>query len=308
MTNEISPVQAGTDLLPSVSVVIPTVGRKSLSNAIRSAQRQLDCSIEVIVVLDKIENEPAVKALCAKMDAIYLPGTGLGAPSARNIGLSYASGDYIGYLDDDDEWVPEKCSVQISQIRLQVNPDQCFSVALSNFRSSQNQIVQVQGKSKLSIGQNIANYLVERKTIRYGSTYFQSASLLGPNALMKKTTWDEKLSKHQDWDVFIQLVMSHDAHPVQISQKLVIISQGSSGSISRSPNWQGSLHWANKHRAKLSGRAKSDFAYIHIVGNAIAAGSLKGVVSGIKTAGPTPPHFAAIIRTLFSIPIFRKWL
>ena len=36
------------------------------------------------------------------------------APEARNLGASSCTGDYLGFLDDDDEWYPDKLSLQLS--------------------------------------------------------------------------------------------------------------------------------------------------------------------------------------------------
>ena len=89
------------------SVVIPTFRRPSeLIEAISSALRQRDASVEVFVIDDSPEGsaEKAVKDL-EDSRVIYLrnPNPTGGVPSVvRNIGWPMASGTFVHFLDDDD--------------------------------------------------------------------------------------------------------------------------------------------------------------------------------------------------------------
>ena len=39
-----------------------------------------------------------------------------GASAARNTGIKNTYGDYIAFLDDDDEWLPNKLQIQVERI------------------------------------------------------------------------------------------------------------------------------------------------------------------------------------------------
>lgn len=92
----------------SVSVIIPTRGRKSLINAIDSVLRQTYIEIELIIVDDSPEQNVSMKDMY-----IARTGGGKGASYARNIGLSLCQGDWIAFLDDDDEWHEDKIKDQL---------------------------------------------------------------------------------------------------------------------------------------------------------------------------------------------------
>ncbi|CEO62065.1 glycosyltransferase [Streptococcus pneumoniae] len=74
-----------------VSIIIPTHNRyESLIRAVKSCLHQSYKNIEVIIIDDNYSNED------------------LGATNARNIGIKNSRGKYISFLDDDDEYMPDR--------------------------------------------------------------------------------------------------------------------------------------------------------------------------------------------------------
>ncbi len=100
-----------------VSIIIPTLkGDKSIARAIASVQNQTYQNFEIIVVLDMpfdTETEEVLKAINDKRISIYKVDKKVSASYARNIGISKAKGEYIAFLDDDDEWTNLKLRNQI---------------------------------------------------------------------------------------------------------------------------------------------------------------------------------------------------
>jgi glycosyltransferase involved in cell wall biosynthesis len=101
-----------------VSVVIPTHNRQErLANAIRSVLEQTEKDFEVFVVDDGSADEAAAEVVRACRDArvsyIRLP-VSRGPAAARNAGIARATAPYVAFLDDDDEWLPEKLEVQLA--------------------------------------------------------------------------------------------------------------------------------------------------------------------------------------------------
>ena len=104
-----------------VSVIITTHNRAPgiVLRAVRSVLAQTYDAIEIIVVDDSTgdypyrdEVERAVRQESAAIRYIRHEEN-RGACAARNTGLSYASGCYVAFLDDDDEWDPEKIEEQL---------------------------------------------------------------------------------------------------------------------------------------------------------------------------------------------------
>ena len=106
--------------LPLISVIIPTHNRfDTLFRAIRSAHRQSYSNIEIIVIDDNYENQELrqriKKGIRELPYQVYLvlPEKHVGSAEARNIGIDYSKGDYLSFLDDDDEYCEEKIKKQL---------------------------------------------------------------------------------------------------------------------------------------------------------------------------------------------------
>jgi len=101
----------------TVSVIIPTFDRASvLSNAINSVVGQSFTSLELIIVDDGSTDGTAqlVDEWLEKDARIsYYRQNNQGVSSARNLGISKATGEWLAFLDSDDEWLPQKLAKQM---------------------------------------------------------------------------------------------------------------------------------------------------------------------------------------------------
>jgi glycosyltransferase involved in cell wall biosynthesis len=106
-----------------ISVIIPTYKReiKYLSRAINSIKDQTYSNTEVVIVDD---NPPEscyrekimqfMKQYSDDSNIIYIMNhKNLGGSLARNKGIYAATGEYITFLDDDDEYLPRKVEKQL---------------------------------------------------------------------------------------------------------------------------------------------------------------------------------------------------
>jgi glycosyltransferase involved in cell wall biosynthesis len=100
---------------PLVTVVIPAYNAERWIEAcVASALNQTWPSIECLVVDDGSTDETATIAGSFGEKVGVVSVSNGGVARARNIGLNAASGEYIAFLDADDQWHPEKIERQMS--------------------------------------------------------------------------------------------------------------------------------------------------------------------------------------------------
>lgn len=130
-----------------ISIIITTYARPAtLKRAIDSVLCQTYKNLEIIVVDDNKDkgiqnevkgiissyNDPRIKLVCNVKN--------LGGALSRNEGILVANGKYIAFLDDDDEYLPEKVEEQY-QLFLENNNENlalvygyCTEIGLGNHR------------------------------------------------------------------------------------------------------------------------------------------------------------------------------
>ena len=110
------------DKFPRVTVIIPTYKRTVdfLSRAVKSVINQTYPNVEIIVIDDSPSNYEMRNSIKEYMDTVvnddikyFQNEKNMGGSLARNRGIELATGEYISFLDDDDEYMPEKIEKQV---------------------------------------------------------------------------------------------------------------------------------------------------------------------------------------------------
>src|SRR5215471_4938106 len=102
--------------MPKVSVVIPTYNRaRFLPVAIRSVLRQTFKDFEILIIDDASsdDTEAVVEGIGDSRIRYIRHEQNRRISGARNTGVRNSTGEYIAFLDDDDEWVPDKLARQV---------------------------------------------------------------------------------------------------------------------------------------------------------------------------------------------------
>lgn len=103
---------------PLLSVVIPTYNcAHLLGRALDSLLAQTYQNIEIVVVNDGSTDNTGELVQQRYPQVTYTEQENAGPCAARNAGIGAASGEFIGLLDSDDEWAPEKAQHQLQVLR-----------------------------------------------------------------------------------------------------------------------------------------------------------------------------------------------
>ncbi|MCR5565557.1 MAG: glycosyltransferase family 2 protein [Clostridiales bacterium] len=206
-----------------VTAVITTYQREPsmVSRAIESVIHQTYRDIELIIVDDSPEDYP-LRADVEKtarefenkrkdISVRYIAHEkNLGACAARNTGIRYANGEYIAFLDDDDEWMPEKIEKQVNVITA-TNAAMVYCGRICKDDETGCSFVE---KVEYHRG-NVFKYLLYQNFI--GSTSFP---LINSRILREAGGFDEQMQSAQDCDAWLRIAEKYEIE--YISEPLVI--------------------------------------------------------------------------------------
>ena len=101
-----------------VSVIVPTFNRReTIQAAIASVQRQTFSDWELIVVDDGSTDDTAALIEGSDPRLVLIRQKNQGVNAARNAGMLRARGQYIAFLDSDDEWLPHHLELSVAFFR-----------------------------------------------------------------------------------------------------------------------------------------------------------------------------------------------
>ncbi|GGN44083.1 hypothetical protein GCM10010842_32210 [Deinococcus daejeonensis] len=181
-----------------------------------------------------------------------------GGANARNVGVQLAGGDWVAFLDDDDEWMPEKLRKQIIKGE-RTRADIVASRLI--FRSPRGD--EVWPRRLYEPGQSAGDYLLNRRGLAMGETLLQTSTLLVRREHLLAQPF-RALPRHQDWDWIIEAVDVRGRTLVVHPEPLAVWNVGAHESVSTSKNPEPSWNWLHARRKVLSRAAQSGFLVIQI--------------------------------------------
>jgi glycosyltransferase involved in cell wall biosynthesis len=116
--------------MAKVSLIIPTFNRPHLLPRCVDSALHAGSDLEVVVVDDASVDGTA--SVCAKLPGInYLRlDANRGVAGARNAGLDASTGDYLGFLDDDDVRLADSIDAQVALLEAQPDAGMIYGQAL----------------------------------------------------------------------------------------------------------------------------------------------------------------------------------
>lgn len=237
---------------PLVSVVIPTAHREpaTVLRAISSALGQSYPTLEVILVDDNTESglSSEIKTAFKRVPQVrYIKNVGShGACAARNVGISCAKGELVAFLDDDDEWLPEKIERQLEAFEEDVCLVYCNGWCVDN-RCKPPLVTQYRQKEDFLSTVSFES-LLEKNHI--GTT---TQLLVRKSTLEQIDGFDTRFLARQDYDLCLRLTQSGRAVGVDAFLFRHYLHNGEQISKSSKASLNGYLLIFEKYQKDLQG-------------------------------------------------------
>lgn len=262
-----------------VSVVIPTVLRPELGRAIASARDQQDVEMEIVVAVDRAEDQcsTAELDLLDGADRVVFTGGGARGGRARNLGVRLATGDFVAFLDDDDEWLPTKTHRQLQQWAALDGPGWVLGARVVERQENSRHVSSRVPEALVTAGCRIEDYLFLRRRASVGRASFFTSCLLTERSLATAVPWAENLPRHQDWD-WLMRAQAVGARFTQHPDIAAIYQIGSAGSVSAGADWRTSLAWGERWRHTWRPQTFTDFVTGQPLRYAVQSRSAAGVL------------------------------
>jgi len=194
---------------PLVSVVIPTYKRPDyLVRAVESVLNQTYTNVEVIVVDDnnpeteaRTRTESIMKQFDGNPKLKYIKHErNKNGSAARNTGVRASKGEYVAFLDDDDEYTPKRLEAMLKRFS-ELPPDYgvCYSRYICRMPDGKD-IISKEHRE----GDCFVNALLKELKIGFGSN-----NLVLRSAYDAIGGFDESFKRNQDHEFLIRLLQKY---------------------------------------------------------------------------------------------------
>jgi glycosyltransferase involved in cell wall biosynthesis len=245
---------------PLVSAVIPTHNRIQLvCRAIKSALNQTYQNLEVVVVLDGLDGNAAelLEGLHEPRLRVVELAENKGPAEARNAGVRAAKGDWIAFLDDDDEWTSTKIEKQLALLA-DVDPSTNFIAC--RWHEADTHANRALPRTFPKPEENWSEYIYCRPEFILPSTWFVKRGLLLSVPLTPGLFFNE------DADWLLRARSACALKPAFMGEVLTIYhNEKKINRMTKKSDWEIVYKWAVEHRERLLTRRAFSYCLIRLL-------------------------------------------
>jgi glycosyltransferase involved in cell wall biosynthesis len=181
--------------MPKVSVIIPAFNcSATITRAIDSVVAQTISDLEIIVVNDGSTDDTLDKLKKYGDRIMVYDQPNQGVAEARNKGVSIGTGEFIAFLDADDEWYPNKLEVQLDLF--EKYPETGLVSAAAKYVDENGNVL---GEGSVSYSGNIVEKVLRTNPIVTSSVLVKRDNLLQITPLFCKA-----FQPFEDWQLWIR--------------------------------------------------------------------------------------------------------
>jgi len=193
--------------MPEISVIIPTYNRRrQVLEALASVQAQTLAPSEIVVVDDGSTDDTEDHLSKLGGEIRYIRTENRGVSSARNHGIRMAKGEWIAFLDSDDEWDPSKLARQISCVK-RTGSKVCLTGCTNEDGMRLDDLEAMD--PNLKAGEDRIYPSSDYRFFRHPRHPYIQSALVSREALLEIGGFDESLRVAEDTKLLYRLVMTH---------------------------------------------------------------------------------------------------
>ncbi|MFQ6791978.1 MAG: glycosyltransferase family 2 protein [Thomasclavelia sp.] len=253
-----------------ISIIMPTFKNEgfALKRAIDSVLNQTYDNWELIIVDDNQDSKYSKIVQTIVSDYLnnkikyFKNQENLGSAKSRNLGIDYAKGKYITFLDDDDLYLPKKIENQINVMKIN---DADFSIGNLDLKNQNEKVVRRRRH------QYLENFKAEN-LLKYHLKYH----LTGTDTLMFKKEYILKIGKFDEIDIgdeyylMLKAILNKGKCAYVNSVDVVAyIHDAGIGLTASSKKIQGEINLYNKKKQFFSTLSKKDIRFIKMRHNLV---------------------------------------
>jgi glycosyltransferase involved in cell wall biosynthesis len=252
-----------------ISVIIPCYNNsQTISRAILSVLSQTYSQFEIIVIDDSSTDIQITELIIEKIDdkriKLIKHFQKRNGAVCRNSGILSAKGNYIAFLDADDEWKPNHLKNLISLIQVEKADIVYSSCTVYGLDS----LIYTLPENSISLSKNLSEYLF------CDNGFIQTSCILITNKIAKEILFNEKLIRHQDYD-FLLRIENSNAFFSWSAEPTVIVHWENNDINKKGGTWKYSENWFKEYKKYLSPKARTGFMLKFVVMRLLQSRDLK---------------------------------
>jgi len=239
------------DIHFQVSVIMPVyIAEKFVKKAVLSAVGLKEVG-EIILIEDGSPDnslnicEELVKEFKKVKLLRHIGGANKGAGASRNLGIKYATCNYISFLDADDWYLPNRFTKDAEIFQLYQNVDAAYSSSILEENSKNNELRDgAKEDIRKRLGHNITSKSFYKNMLLGRNDLFHTNTLtIKKSFLQDMKLFDVRLRLHQDTELWRRLIRIGNFYASEVKSPVAVIRRHEGNRItSRNTNSQLKMH------------------------------------------------------------------
>lgn len=191
--------------MPKISIITPTYNSSPfIKRTVQSVLNQTFTNWEYLIIDDhSIDNTVELIEKFTKKDPRIkllktLQNSG-GPATPKNIGIENSTGEYIAFLDHDDEWLPEKLEKQLKIFEESKNKKLGLVSCFINIKKNETNTTIFKHK-------NLYKDNSLKKLLQYNFLVTSSCIMIKKDVIKNVGLFDTKFKVSDDWDMWLRIL------------------------------------------------------------------------------------------------------